>query len=137
MPKQIQEIKDKKKIIAIIYYNTLKVDGVRFPTPRSYSLQIGIHNQKKDRFVPAHYHPHLKYNITKTLEFIYVVKGRIDIELFNRKWKKIKKVMLKKGDSVLFTDSGHSVKIYKHTRLIEVKQGPFSGNKNNKVFRDK
>ena len=138
MAKGIKEIKDKGQIIALVYSKSLRPDGIQFLTPPNYPLQIGLHNYPRvDKTVPAHFHPHLKYNVKNTQEFLYVEKGRVDVIVYNLKWQKKAKIKLAAGDSVLFVDCGHEVIFHKGSRLLEVKQGPYPGDKKAKVFRNK
>ena len=138
MAKGIKEIKDKGQIIALIYSKTLRPNGIHFLTPPTYPLQIGLHEYPNaGKHVPAHFHPHLKYNVKNTQEFLYVEKGVIELIIYNLKWVKKTTVKLLAGDSALLVDCGHEVKFHKGSRVIEVKQGPYPGDKKAKIFRDK
>ena len=135
--KHIQEIKDGKKVIAMFISGKLRADGVKFLTPLNYPLQIGLLQHKKGKIVPPHYHPHLPYKVTNTQEFLYVVKGSMEVTIYTKNWKKKAKKKLRTGDAALFVDCGHSVIFSKNSRVIEIKQGPYPGDKKAKVFRDK
>lgn len=138
MKNAIKEIKDKGRVIAIYYPRSLRPNGIQFLTPQTYPLQIGLHEYPKTgKHVPAHYHPHLKYNVKNTQEFLYLEKGRVDVVVYNLKWVKKAKLKMSAGDSVLFVDCGHEVIFKKGSRMIEVKQGPYPGDAKAKVFRDK
>ncbi|OGH68793.1 MAG: hypothetical protein A2754_03000 [Candidatus Magasanikbacteria bacterium RIFCSPHIGHO2_01_FULL_47_8] len=138
MSKGIKEIKDRGRVIAIAYSKSINPDGIQFFTPGSYPLQIGLHNYPRTgKRVPAHFHPHLKYNVKNTQEFLYVEKGVVDVIVYNLKWQKKAKLKLSAGDSVLFVDCGHEVIFHKGSRMMEVKQGPYPGDKKAKIFRDK
>lgn len=130
-------IKSGKTTIAIFIPQNTKVDGVEFITPQNYPLQIGLMQHKNGKFVPAHYHPHLKYNVLNTQELLYIIKGRVDVEIFTKTWKPKWKKTLVPGDAILFVDCGHSVNLRKGSRVIEVKQGPYPGDKKAKVFRER
>ena len=135
---KIREIKDKKRTIAIFYPKTLRPNGIQFLTPQNYPLQIGLHDYPNaDKKVPAHYHPHLKYKVDTTQEFLYVESGIVEVVIYNTKWAKKTKLRMTAGDSVLFVDCGHEVIFHKGSRLLEVKQGPYPGDKKAKIFRDK
>lgn len=135
MENNILEIKDKNKTLALFYSAKLKADGVRFLTPPNYPLQVGLLEHKNGRNVPPHQHRDLKYNVNTTQEFLYLEKGQADVVIYNKKWAKIKNITMKKGDFILFVSCGHSVKIYKNSRIIEIKQGPFPGDKKAKIFK--
>ena len=132
----IKEIINRGKVIAIIYSKNLRPNGIQFLTPQNYPLQIGLHDHKKGKIVAAHYHPHLKYKVVNTQEFLYVEKGVVQMEIFTKNWKRKAKVKLIKGDFILIVDAGHSVNMLPGSRVVEVKQGPYPGDKKAKIFRD-
>lgn len=138
MAKRIREIKDKGKVIALIYSkrgNT--IEGLDFFTPPNYPLQIGVHEYSKPREVAAHFHPHMKYNVQNTQEFLYAEAGVTEVIIYNRAWQEKTRVKLRAGDFVLFVDCGHEIRFHKGSRVLEVKQGPYPGDKKAKIFRDK
>jgi mannose-6-phosphate isomerase-like protein (cupin superfamily) len=137
--KEIREIKHNQKTIAIIYSKTISPkQGVKFLTPQTYPLQIGLHEyQKGAREVPTHYHPHLRYKVTTTQEFLFVEKGKMDVEIYTNKWQLKAKATLTAGDFVLFVDCGHGIKFHKGAKVFEIKQGPYPGDKKAKIFRGK
>jgi mannose-6-phosphate isomerase-like protein (cupin superfamily) len=133
---KIQEIKDGDNTIAIIYRRDIPADNVKFLTPETYPLQIGILDHKDGKFVEAHYHPHHKYNVVNTQEFLYVEKGTMDLVIYNADWEEKTKATLTQGDYALFVDCGHSVNFHPNTRVIEIKQGPYPGDDKAKIFKN-
>lgn len=130
----INEIKYKNNTLAIHFKHQKEMEGIKFLTPTNYPLQIGLMEYKEGKEVPPHIHRDLKYNVNTTQEFLYIEKGSADIVIFNKKWEEIEKLTLKKSDFILFVSGGHSVKINKKTRILEIKQGPYPGDKQAKIF---
>jgi len=135
--KNIREIKDGEKVLAIVYSKKLKAEGARFLTPESYPLQVGLLEHKDGKDVPLHRHPLFAYNVTNTQELLYIERGSAEIVVTDDDWKEIGKTKLGKGDFILFVAGGHKVDIGKGSRIIEVKQGPYPGDKVAKIFKDK
>ncbi len=131
----ILEIKDGKKLVALIFKHALRAEGVKFLTPNNYTLQLGLLEHPRGKEVRPHRHPNLKYNVNTTQEFIYVEKGSIQAIFFNNNWSVLKKIKLNKGDFMLCISGGHAFKMLAATRLIEVKQGPYPGDKKAKIFK--
>ncbi len=131
----ILEIKDKGKTLALVFSKNLKADGIKFLTPVSYPLQIGLLEHKEGKNVPMHIHRDLLYKVNTTQEFLYIEKGKVDVTIVDRKWNPVKEVTLTTGDFVLFVAGGHGVNIHKGTRIIEIKQGPYPGDKKAKIFK--
>lgn len=78
----------------------------------------------------------MKYNVTTTQEFLYVIKGSAEVTIATLEWETVEKFKLKAGDFVLFVSGAHGVDIKKGSRLIEVKQGPYPGDKYAKRFKE-
>ncbi|MDQ5893185.1 MAG: hypothetical protein QG640_196 [Patescibacteria group bacterium] len=128
-------IKKNGEVLAIVFQSKNRPDGLCFPTPLDYPLQIGWHTQKAQRTVPLHRHPDLKYNVVNSQEFLYVEKGKVSVKLTDKNWKLVKKINLEKGDSILITGGGHEVTIGKNTSILEVKQGPYPGDAYAKIYK--
>ncbi|MDP3970718.1 MAG: hypothetical protein Q8P90_03385 [bacterium] len=134
--KAVNEITEGKKVYALIYSADMKADGVRFLTPQNYPLQVGLLEHPKGHKVKPHRHPSLKYNVSTTQEFLYIEKGSVEATIYRNDWTVLKKVKLNKGDFALFVAGGHSFKMLSKCRIIEIKQGPYPGDKKAKIFMD-
>lgn len=132
----IQQIVHQNKIIALIFRHNLKAEGVKFLTPNDYSLQLGLIEHPKNKQIRPHRHPDIRYKVNTTQEFIYLEKGAVEATFYDLKWKVIKKVVLQAKDFILCVSGGHSFRTLKPTRMIEIKQGPYPGDKKAKIFKD-
>ena len=54
-------------------------------------------------------------------------KGKVKIDLYNEKLKRIKTVVITQGDTILLANGAHAIEILEDSRIIEVKQGPYAG----------
>jgi mannose-6-phosphate isomerase-like protein (cupin superfamily) len=72
----------------------------------------------------------------KSAEFLYFERGKAKVIVFDEAWNAVAEEVVNGGDFLLFLDGGHSVDMLEPTRFIEVKQGPYPGDKQAKVFRD-
>jgi len=130
-------IKNKGKIIAIIFRKSLRAEGVKFLTPVDYTLQLGLLEHPKGTVLNDHRHnPKIKYNVDTTQEFLYVEKGRVKVRLFNDNWDLVGEEILTPGDFMLHVSGGHGFEILENARMIEVKQGPYPGEKSAKIYKD-
>jgi len=130
-------IKHKGEIIAYVFRKRLRVDGTKFLTPDESTLQIGLLEHPSGTEIKTHFHPaKKKQKISISEEFLYVEEGRVRVSLYLEDWTLIKKVSLSKGDSILILKGGHGLEVLSKCRIIEVKQGPFLGNKTTKVYKE-
>jgi len=133
MIKEIEKIKAKGKTLAIIIRNGFGGQGVNFVSEPKNPFQIGIINQRAGHIIESHSHNRLSKENKENQEFIFVVKGEIEVTFYWQK-EEIKKLIIKKGDSLLQMEGGHGFKILKPSKLIEVKQGPFYGTEKEKTY---
>lgn len=135
----IKTIKSKEGLtLAIIWPQKISSDGgVKFLTPDDYPLQIGLIQHKEDKIIKAHKHAEIDAHIKCQMqEFIYVEKGKVKVKIYDNGFSLIKTIMLRQGDFMLQISGGHEFFIYKNSRLIEVKQGPYSGQEKAKIYKD-
>ena len=76
-------------------------------------------------------HPHFHLNKKKTIknmsEFLIVFKGKLKVNFYNKNKKKFKSIILKKRDMILLITGSHGFDVLEKVEMIEIKQGPFSG----------
>ena len=135
--KEIKEIRYKKKLLAVCFFSKIKSEGVRFLTPESFPLQIGLIQYKSGKVIKNHIHRQdIKYKVHTTQEFLYIERGAIKVKIFTESWKEVDETILKSGDMVLFVGGGHGLEVIKDCRIFEVKQGPYPGDKYAKIYQD-
>lgn len=128
-------IKKGSKVIAVIFSKNIKAKGVKFLTPEEYTLQLGLLVHPKGKILKDHIHnPDVKYWVDTTQEFIYLEKGKIKVKLFADDWTLVAEEILTAGDFMLHISGGHGFEVMEKCRMIEVKQGPYPGEKMAKVF---
>lgn len=132
---EIIEIRDGDKLIALIFKKNIKADGVRFLTPVEYTLQLGLIQHPKGKIIRDHIHnPSIEYKINTTQEFLYLEKGKVKVKFFNNKWKLVAEHVITSGDFLLHVSGGHGFEVLEKCRMIEIKQGPYPGDKTAKIY---
>ena len=130
-------IKSKKGIMAMVFKKTLKAKGVKFLTPADYTLQLGLLEHPKGRVLKDHQHnPKVKYWVNTTQEFLYIEKGKVKVKFFDDGWGLVTEEILTSGDFLLHISGGHGFEVLEKCRMIEIKQGPYPGEKMAKVYPD-
>jgi len=131
----VENVYSAKKLIAVVYRNYIKVDGVRFYTEATNAFQIGLHDRLKGVLLPPHIHKVLNtFKIESIQEVLYVIKGKVKISFYSRNGKFISIKVLEVGDSVLLMDGGHGLEFMDNSRIFEVKQGPYPGSQSAKIY---
>ncbi|MFH2085504.1 MAG: hypothetical protein ABII21_01820 [bacterium] len=130
-------IEKNGQIFAIIIRREYRPDGVNFLTPDDYTLQLGLIGHPKGRHIRDHIHnPHIHYQVDTTQEFLYIETGKIKATIYDYGWNVIKEVVLNQGDILLQVSGGHGFDVLEPSYLIEIKQGPFPGDKLMKFYKE-
>jgi len=124
----------KNKHYAEIIRSSVKVKITKFFSPAKSSFQFGLLAHKKGFEEPPHYHRPFKRIITDLQQMFVVQKGKVRVDLFSDDKKLIRKIILKKGDSIVLIHGIHAIKVLQDMQCISVKQGPFLGSIFDKVL---
>lgn len=128
-------IQDKEKnIIAYVWKADWSFDGLQFLTPDEEEFQLGVMKHEKGHHIRAHCHKNIKNKQVGTNEMIYIVEGKISVTLYAVNQKELETFVLNSGDLILAVGGGHSFDMLEDTKMFEVKQGPYKGVENDKVF---
>lgn len=109
--------------------------GLEFFTGNDSFLQVGIHNKEAAVEVVPHAHRCEPFLVNRMEEVFFIVKGKVLVTMYDQNsGEVIKKITLNRGDTMVHFSQGHGLTFLKQTTLFEVKQGPFKGTKNSKIY---
>ncbi|MBQ3544558.1 MAG: hypothetical protein IJA34_06190 [Lachnospiraceae bacterium] len=131
---QIQEIKKKEKLIALIIRNNYVCEGVDFITPNEYSQQVAYMHHPTGRIIDAHVHNLVYRNVFLTQEVLFIKKGKLRVDFYDDYEDYLESTILESGDVILLVSGGHGFTVLEEVEMIEVKQGPYSGEADKKRF---
>lgn len=131
---ELQMIKKKDRLLAIIIKNNYANDGVSFITPSEYSQQLAYMHHTAGKTIDAHVHNLVHRNVVLTQEVLFIKKGRIRVDFYDDYKDYLESRILEAGDTILLTSGGHGFKVLEEVEMIEVKQGPYSGDKDKTRF---
>lgn len=122
-------------IYAIFVGADMKVDPLTFVTDQKDEFQVGVMERDAGYEVKPHMHPDRNVTIKGTAEFLYVQEGKMNVTVYDEAWNVLHEQEVTTGDCMVFLAGGHSMNMTEKTRLIEVKQGPYPGEKEAKVYK--
>ena len=126
----IQKIKVNNEIVAKVFkYRKKKFKGIKFFTPNTDNLQVGLMSHPKNHIIKPHFHKNTKKIIKNMSELLILYSGKLQVFFYNKQMKKTKSIILNKKDMILLIKGSHGFKILKNTEMLEIKQGPFLGDK--------
>jgi cupin fold WbuC family metalloprotein len=122
-------IVDKKIVAKVFRYNKQKFNGIKFFTNSDLNFQVGLMAHHKNHIIKPHFHINRKKIIKQMSELLIIFSGILKVYFYNKKKIKTKTVILKKKDMILLISGGHGFKVLKKLEMLEIKQGPFVGEK--------
>ena len=106
---------------------------VDFPTPEHVPFQLGYGTCIDEYTAKPHIHKRVKREINTTCEFIYVISGKVNIEIFDESSKSLELITVSTNEGFLQYFGGHKITIMAGTKYFEIKQGPYYGRDYDKV----
>ena len=122
-------IVDKKIVAKVFRYNKQKFNGIKFFTNSDLNFQVGLMAHHKNHIIKPHFHINRKKIIKQMSELLIIFSGILKVYFYNKKKIKTKTVILKKKDMILLISGGHGFRVLKKLEMLEIKQGPFVGEK--------
>lgn len=109
-------------------------DGIRFLTPGDFSQQLGIMRRPSGHVIPPHVHLPVNRTIQYTKEVLYIKSGVVRVDFYSDFKKYLVSHILTSGDFILLAKGGHGFLILEEAEIIEIKQGPYAGDKDKERF---
>ena len=125
----IEKVIHDDVLLAIIMRSHHHEDDVTFLTPSEAAIQLGYMNHPAGHRIRPHYHPENERNITRTQEVIFIKQGRVRVDLYNDSDDLVERSELNTGDWIILLSGGHGFEMIDPTIMIEVKTGPYSGDR--------
>ena len=131
----IEHIKNAEQLIAIIIYHTYSQQGITFVTPNDLSQQVAYMEHPAGKQIQAHVHNLVERNVQQTLEVLMIKKGKLRVDFYDSHQRYLESRILTGGDVILLSNGGHGFEVIEDLEMIEVKQGPYLGDKDKSTFR--
>ena len=133
----IEKIYNKKKLYALIVRSEFrKKNGINFFTPEDTNQQFGYMKHDKGYIIKPHKHKKRATKIFYTTEVIIIFKGTLRVDFYDQKQKYLFSKIIKEKDIIMLIHGGHGFKVLKKVEMIEVKQGPYSVEKDKIKFNE-
>ncbi len=131
---QVEEVRKKNKLLAMIIRNNYECEGVDFITPDEYSQQVAYMHHPAGKIIDAHVHNMVHRNVVLTQEVLFIKKGTLRVDFYDEYEDYLESRDLHAGDTILLVSGGHGFQVLEEVEMIEVKQGPYVGDDDKKRF---
>ena len=125
----IEKIFHNDILLSIIIKSEYSSEGIHFFTPDNYSQQLAYMNREKDYVIEPHVHCAHQRHVHITQEVLFIKTGKVRVDYFDDQKNYLKSKILNQGDVVLLAAGGHGFQMLEASEIIEVKQGPYTGDK--------
>ncbi len=123
----LEYIKHREDILAIIVRNDFASNGIHFFTPDEFSQQLALMRHPRGKLIEPHMHNIAPRSITYTQEVLIIRRGRLRVDFYDREKSYLHSRILAAGDIILLAAGGHGFEVLDDLEMIEVKQGPYTG----------
>lgn len=134
MMKNLIEVKKKDTLLGLIIKDQYESEGITFFTPDEYSQQVAYMHHPVGKKIDAHIHNVVSRNVFYTQEVLLIKKGKIRADFYDAYQDYIQSYILEAGDMILLISGGHGFEVLEEVEMIEIKQGPYSGEQDKKRF---
>lgn len=114
-------------LLAVVIPASHSQDGIEFFSDPGDSQQLGFMKRPAGYVVQPHWHKPVPREVRLTQEVLLMRSGRCVLDLYGQGDKVLHSVTLESGDVVWLVSGGHGITMTTECELIEVKQGPYSG----------
>jgi hypothetical protein len=130
----IQTIEHDGYVLAVILPAKFEAEGIHFFTPNDFSQQLAYMRRPTGYVVQPHVHNPVKREVEYTKEVLFIRSGRLRMDLYDDNQNYLESRILSAGDVVLLVRGGHGFEMLEDCEIIEVKQGPYAGDKDKTRF---
>ncbi len=130
----VEEIIHDNRPLALIVSSQFNEPGIHFFTPTNFSQQLAYMNHPAGKIIEPHIHNLVRREVLYTQEVLFIKKGKLRVDFYNNQQEYLESRILKAGDIILLIECGHGFEVLEDVEMIEVKQGPFVGEKDKTRF---
>ncbi|MGV3631159.1 MAG: hypothetical protein ACO1O6_08130 [Bacteroidota bacterium] len=130
----IERIEHKGLELAIIIRASYHKEGIEFFTGDDSSQQLGYMQRPEGHIIEPHRHHIIPRAVHLTQEVLFIKSGKVRVDFYDNDQQYLQSRVLEKGDVILLADGGHGFKMLEKSEIIEVKQGPYNGERDKVRF---
>lgn len=127
-------IKHNNILLGMIIRKSDEKEGVNFFTPDEFQQQIGILKLPQDHRFQPHIHNKIKREIFYTYETLVIRKGKLRVDFYDTEQNYLFSDVVSTGDILMLAEGGHGFKVLEEIDFVEIKQGPFLGERDKFKF---
>jgi mannose-6-phosphate isomerase-like protein (cupin superfamily) len=124
-------------LLGMIVRAGFREPGIHFFTPNDLSQQLAFMRHPAGKLIAPHVHNPVPREVHYTQEVLFIRKGRLRVDFYDDAHTYLESRVLEAGDAILLVTGGHGFEVIDEVEMIEVKQGPYAGDKDKVRFNGK
>jgi hypothetical protein len=134
IPSAVERICAGGVALAIIVRSDFREAGINFLTSGELSQQLAFMRHPVGKLIAPHVHNLVPRQVQFTQEALFIRKGKLRIDFYDVNQQYLESRILGSGDVLLLIQGGHGFEVLEEVEMIEVKQGPYLGEKDKTRF---
>lgn len=130
----IERIEAGGRELALILRASFRHEGITFFTRDEDTQQLGFMNRPTGYVIAPHLHAEVPREVGYTKEVLFIRSGRVRVDFYDEQRNYLESTVLAAGDVVLLALGGHGFEMLEPTEIVEVKQGPYVGDRDKVRF---
>ena len=122
-----EEVRDGDMVLAVIIRASFCEPGINFFSQPHFSQQLGFIKHSTGHTIAPHVHNPVPREVVYTQEALFIRRGSVRVDLYRQDRTFLTSRFLSTGDVILLAEGGHGFEILEDSEIIEVKQGPYTG----------
>lgn len=123
----VEQITHNDGLLAVIIRHDFSKPGIHFFTPDDFSQQLAYMKHPAGKVIDPHVHNFVPREVHYTQEVLFLKRGRLRVDFFDQQQNYLESRVLESGDVILLAAGGHGFEALEEIEMIEVKQGPYTG----------
>ena len=121
-------------LLALIIRAEFCEPGIHFFTDNALSQQLAFMRHLEGKLIEPHVHNPVPREVQFTQEELLIRKGRLRVDFYDAGQRYLESRILYAGDVILLIEGGHGFEVLEEVEMIEVKQGPYVGERDKTRF---
>jgi mannose-6-phosphate isomerase-like protein (cupin superfamily) len=130
----VEQIIDRNQLLALIVSQKFDQPGTHFFTASELSQQLAYMRHPAGKVIKPHIHKPVLREVHYTQEVLFIRRGKLRVDLYDNQQQYIASRILESGDVILLATGGHGFEVIEEVEMIEVKQGPYVGDRDKASF---
>ena len=130
----IEHLTHDGETIAIIIRAMYEREGIEFFTNDEFSQQLAYMKRPAGYIIKPHVHNRVVREVMFTQEVLFIKRGKVKTDFYDNQKNYLESRTLHSGDVILLASGGHGFHMLEDSEMIEVKQGPYAGDKDKTIF---